>query len=352
MKIIRFVLLVFAVSIFAQLLDLPESIVYDEARDRYLVSNFGDSSIVQVDSDGEMSYFSTELTRIAGLHIKDNTLYVAANDEPYIGIVGFDLESAEMNFYINLPAELPNDIATDTSGNLFVTDYWGSQLFKINLEDSTYSLFWNTDFNMPNGIIFDPRFNRLIITSLNEPPTYPLRSLFLADSTIEVLRNTFMGIDGLAFDLDYRLYFSNWESNSIFFHNSDFVGARQTFSSGHCSPADIYFDPVNELICVPNFGDSTLEFIPVMREGLCENKITKLELQTYPNPFNSSINIICNDDSDKIEIIDIKGKVIKTIETSDKRQTYTWQPMADIPSGVYTIRTGKARKSQTMIYLK
>lgn len=41
------------------LLNNPESVVFDAPRDRYIVSNWGDGSIIQIDSNGTQSYFST-----------------------------------------------------------------------------------------------------------------------------------------------------------------------------------------------------------------------------------------------------------------------------------------------------
>jgi len=45
------------------LLNNPESVVYDQSRCRYLVSNWGDGNIIAIDSLGIQTYFNTEMRR-------------------------------------------------------------------------------------------------------------------------------------------------------------------------------------------------------------------------------------------------------------------------------------------------
>ncbi len=53
-------LLAFPITLTAQnLLYNPESVVFDSVRNRYIVSNWGDGAIVQIDSTGVQSYFNT-----------------------------------------------------------------------------------------------------------------------------------------------------------------------------------------------------------------------------------------------------------------------------------------------------
>ncbi len=44
------------------LLNNPESVVFDQLRCRYLVSNWGDGNIVSIDSLGNQAFFLTSLT--------------------------------------------------------------------------------------------------------------------------------------------------------------------------------------------------------------------------------------------------------------------------------------------------
>ncbi len=73
----------------------PETVIYDFANERYLVSNMSNGNIVAIDKDGSYTVFNSELSSIYGMTIVDNTLYVSSNDPARDGIVGFDLTTAQ-----------------------------------------------------------------------------------------------------------------------------------------------------------------------------------------------------------------------------------------------------------------
>ena len=66
----------------ANLLNEPESVVYDTLRECYYVSNVGDGNIVRVGADGVQSYFNTDLDFTAGMHIVGDTLYACSSNGP------------------------------------------------------------------------------------------------------------------------------------------------------------------------------------------------------------------------------------------------------------------------------
>jgi hypothetical protein len=59
------------------LLSSPESVAFDSLRNRYLVSNYSNGIIVAIDSQGNQSWFATDLTSAVGLHIVGDTLWAA-----------------------------------------------------------------------------------------------------------------------------------------------------------------------------------------------------------------------------------------------------------------------------------
>ncbi len=79
-RIIGIIVFVFTIrECFSQnLLNNPESVVFDVAHNRYLVSNWGDGTIVQIDSIGVQSYFSISLMdqfSLAGLYISSQSFF-------------------------------------------------------------------------------------------------------------------------------------------------------------------------------------------------------------------------------------------------------------------------------------
>ena len=344
------------------LLSNPESVVYDSLFDRYLVSNFGDGSIVQIDAGGNQSYFSTALPRIAGLHIKDDMLYVASNLSPYTGVYGFDLATAEMIFEVDIPgSSLMNDVATDTSGYIYVTDYYDHKLYKIDLQEQTYSLFVDTILFWPNGIVFDAPNNRILVVSV-EAQGRPIHAVNLEDSTVTVAVFTNLpAMDGLAFDSEGRLYISSWYTDAIHRYDQSLSNPHEVFSSGHPDPADISVDFTNNILCIPIFYQNRIDFVEISPTSIEEPELPKSALvaESYPNPFNSTA-IIKYDlpvSSDVvIEVYDILGRRIETLfrgSLSAGRYQTAWDAK-EMSSGIYfyEIKTGQYKKSGTMTLVK
>jgi DNA-binding beta-propeller fold protein YncE len=248
------------------LLNNPESIVFDSDRNRYLVSNWGDGAIIQIDSSGHQSYFNIELLnkyRVAGLYIYGDTLLAAAGDSPTSGIFGFNIETSEIVFQIPIPGiGLPNDIASDADGIIYVTDYWDNKLYKI--KDHSPSIFISKGvINSPNGILYDPNYNRLLVLSVGGTGA-PIIAINLKDSSCKTIVETgLIGTDGITLDSEGRIYVSEWTNDQIYLYDCDFNNPPEIFSKGHNDPADIYYDETNDLLAVPNFTSNTIDYIPL-----------------------------------------------------------------------------------------
>ena len=315
-----FVLATLSVNINAQnLLNNPESVVYDSLHNRYLVSNFGDGNIVSIASDGTQSYFNTTLTRVAGMCLKDNIVYVAANQEPYIGVYGFDINTSDMVFSVDIPSVgLLNDPDVDTSGFLFVTDYYDHKIFKVDLANETWSLFVDSVLDWPNGLIFDAPNNRLLVLSVNAPGR-PLHAVSLIDSTVTVaIYTNIPSSDGLAYDNEGRLYISSWYTDAIYRYDDLLSNPPELFSSNHPDPADIYVDKVNNILCIPIFYENRVDFVDIYQTSTDEMLVPDQAalLFNYPNPFNAATTIRYSLQSEcpvSIQVFDLMGRKIENL---------------------------------------
>ena len=248
------------------LLNNPESVVFDAANNRYLVSNWGDGAIIQIDSLGNQTYFSDTLLnkfKVAGLYIYGDTLLAAAGDAPNAGLFGFNLKTDKQIFHIILPdIGLPNDITSDKGGHIYVTDYWGDKLYKV--VNRIPSVMIQEGLNYPNGLFYDKNKDRLLILSVMGEGA-PIFSIDLIDSSLTTLIKTGLvgGTDGITMDSEGNIYISEWEGDNIYKFSKDLSESPVIYSSGHNDPADIYLDKTNNLLLVPNFRSNTIDFIPI-----------------------------------------------------------------------------------------
>ncbi|MCD4730981.1 MAG: T9SS type A sorting domain-containing protein [Bacteroidales bacterium] len=359
--LIFFILLFFSSNIFAlDLLNNPESIVYDSLRNRYLVSNWGHGHIVQIDSAGTQSYLITNQQCYAGLHIQDDILYVACRE---YGVKGFDLSDNSKILDVQIPGTTNiNDITADISGNLYVSYPTGSQIFKININDQTYSTFVDSGLGTPNGLYFDEQNNRLLIISYQN--FSPVQAVYLADSTLSTVTTTNLhGLDGLTRDNEGNYYASSWYNNAVYRFDSTFINSPELFSTHPDDPADIYFDKQNNLLAVPLFFTHAVEFVslPTSIDEKDNHEIADgfVLKQNFPNPFNPVTTItysIPRKSYITLRVYDILGReVVLLINEEKMKGNYDVEFNAsELPSGVYfyKLQTEKYIETKKMIFMK
>jgi PKD repeat protein len=262
--IISLFLLLISSGITAQnLLNEPESVVYDATHKRYLLSNWADGNIVQIDSNGVHSYFYSELGgNVAGLYINDGLLYAAASNSLNEGLVVFNLDTGEKIKTITFPGmSLLNGIATDTSGYIYVTDYYANVIFKAGLNNDYGSVFVTGGLDRPNGAAFDARHNRLLVSNENAPGN-PIIAVSLEDSTYYNLVDFGKGgSDGLVLDQFGNCYLSTWSPGTVWKYDSTFTNPPVEVSIGHNAPADIHYIESDYLLALPCFYGNSLDII-------------------------------------------------------------------------------------------
>jgi len=246
------------ISSHAQYLSQPESVVYDVPRDRHLVSNYSNGQIIEINKNGIQDIFAPGKSSSAGLHIVGNTVYVGCGSE---GVLGYDLQTGLPVMDVTIPGSvLLNDIASDTSGNLYVSDPFGNKIYRIRISDHSYTtlvdyIYW------PNGLLFDAQHNRLLVCTSIERD---ILAVDLEDGSLTLLVHVGIAhLDGLAEDNAGNIYISTQGSNEIYRYDPDLSGPPELVSSGHIAPADIYFNKRKHLLCVPNIGGTTVDFVPI-----------------------------------------------------------------------------------------
>jgi len=335
------------------LLNNPESIVYDSVYDRYLVSNCGDGQIVQIDSNGMQSYFNTDLSNTLGLHIVGDTLFVSSNSGPYSGIVGFLLASGEIVFHVNITEkQLLNDIASDQSGNLYVTDCDANKIFKVHMNSQTYTTLIDDGLGYPNGILFDEQNNRLIV--LNCLLSWqPILSVSLDDLSVSTIVETGIhSIDGLTEDNYGNYYFSSWSTDRVYRYDPSFTNPPEIIAGGYTDPADIYYNKLDNVLAIPNFNADTIIFLPFnpVRIDDSENEKTGY-IHVYPNPFSGMFNIsseLLMTSGTVTSVYDMNGRLVnsshsETIYLSENTICFDG---SQLQAGVYIVNVRSAKEEQ------
>ncbi len=373
--LVMMVLLLSVQSAFAQnLLNQPESVTWDHINEQWLVSNYASGEIVAIDTTGEQSIFSDLLPSTVGLKVHDDMLYAASSD----GVAMFDLASGNLIGLVDVPeAALLNDIDFDLQGNLFVSDYWGNQIFKVDTDLLSYDLFIDYGIIAPNGMIFDEEFNRMIVCGHNGS-TSMIHSFDVTTAATELLLYpNIYSLDGLARDIQGNIYISSWHTDTVYkFEGNNINNNIEVAATGFIDPADIFIHPTNNILAVPNFYADSVSFVQLdMPIGVEDNSIppTNYSLTNYPNPFNPTTTISFEttdlNENTRIEIYNIKGQKVKEFKIPNSSSPIpnsssltpnqiTWngtdQINRPVSSGIYFARmkVGDQEISHKMLLMK
>lgn len=294
----------------------PESITYDTVSNRYLISNTSSSKIVQRDRNGVVSDFVTVGSPIHGVTVHNNRIYVCNGTR----VKGYDLITALEVFNVTLTGStFLNDLAADANGILYVTDFNGRRIYKLNTITQGFWIYVANTTNTPNGIYVDTPRNRLLLCCWGG--SAPIRSVNLADSSISTIVNTsYSNCDGISLDKLDNVYVSTWGIQSVVKFDINFANPPTIVTAGLSNPADIYVNRKTDTLAIPNAGNSTVAFIflnnPTSVIHPNEIPVDFTLHQNYPNPFNPNTIIrysLSKNQFVQLKVYDVSGSEIKSL---------------------------------------
>jgi len=253
----------------------PESVLYDEANDRYLVSNINgkpdgaddNGYISEVSPEGKVikekfiagGVGKVKLDAPKGTGIYAGVLYVSD-----IAVVRmFDAKSGAPKGQIAVPgATFLNDIAVAKDGRVFVSDSGvktGPNGFEPTGTDAVYVLekgklktvAKGKDLGGPNGLLAVS--NGVLVVTFNGDELYRLDE---TGAKKDVTKLPEGGLDGIAQAGD-ALLVSSWKGSAVF--RGTLNGKFEAVLRELKGPADIGFDSKRQRVLVPRFLENAVE---------------------------------------------------------------------------------------------
>ncbi|MFT7559834.1 MAG: hypothetical protein ACI93R_001749 [Flavobacteriales bacterium] len=190
---------------------MPESVVYDNLRDTYYVSNVNEAPFGQ-DGNGFISRVSENgkhvqhvwvegMSSPKGLALYENRLYIA--DVKELIVVDVDKQAVVIRY--PLPeSSLLNDIAISDRGEVFVSDWTGNAIYTLG--DSGLELWFESDkLESPNGLYLSKKHLYVAAWGANPKEDFStettggLKRIELKTKKLEHLtsREEWMNLDGL-----------------------------------------------------------------------------------------------------------------------------------------------------------
>ena len=237
-----------------------------------------------------------------------------------------------------------NDITYDGKGNLFMSDDLLNKVYLYNVTYGTSTTLIDKGLSAPNGLLYDTDKDHLIICSFDGANakiwSYDINTFILSTAK----STTLSYLDGLAMDVDKNIYVSSWGDNSVHKFSYDFSTGPEVFSSGHNGPADIYINPTNNTLVVPNMNSNTLDFIKIIPASIQGSKAGKdISVSYSVNNASVVLSYELNHASwVRIELIDGLARTVNNLLNDNKpagKYTITLdRKELGIKTGVYVVR--------------
>ncbi|MBI5747893.1 MAG: SMP-30/gluconolactonase/LRE family protein [Nitrospinae bacterium] len=263
-------LIIFSESVSAfevQGLKTPESFIADPSTGNYFISNINgggpggkddDGFITKLDKDGKIINLTfidgrnkdITLNAPKGLDIIGNVLYVTDIDF----VRGFDKETGKLLYDLDFKAfnaSSLNDLTHDSQGNLYVSDWIGNFIFKVETRNNhkVSVVAKGNTLGGPNGLNIHPKTNKLINVTWETGKVQEIDSSGSVKILVEDKR--FKTLDGIDFDNNGNMFVSSFTGGEVYKITPDLK--VDVFLKGLTSPADINIDKKNNLLLIPSF---------------------------------------------------------------------------------------------------
>lgn len=232
----------------------PESVVFDEEREYFYVSNMadqeeGDGFISRLSKNGEIKDLSwiTGLDSPKGLLIKEDRLYVT----DITVLVEMDINSGEILNRIPVEgAKSLNDPAMDEEGNIYFSDLAGGKIYKMDVSGEIEEWLSGPELENPNGLFIEPDF--ILVGGWGENTDGNLLKVNRNIKEVGQITNEGIGnLDGIQKKADGEYYISDWATGTIYAIDLD-GNIKKVLTSAKSSGDILYLKNENKLVLPMN----------------------------------------------------------------------------------------------------
>lgn len=332
--------IIISLNTFAQTYSSPESLEFDYANDRWLISNKSANNILaRSSSTGLLSIFAGGISSPHGIEIANDTVYVCSGGS----LVAYELNTGQNVFTINLGATYLNGITHDST-YLYITDFSAKVIYRFNMVDRTFTQFVTGLSKTPNGIIYDGINNRCVFVTWGS--NAPVMAFDVTSGSVSTIIPTSLGnCDGIAIDGSGNFYISSWTLNGISKFDNVFSAPPVTVVTGLTSPADIFYNIQDDTLGVANSGSLSNTTYHFFGSTTSVNEVTgnDLEITISPNPIINNAELkfkVKVSGHASIKLFDVQGKLVRVLLDEPCASGYHYLNIerSNLPSGNYLLK--------------
>ncbi len=295
-KLLLISIIFFGTISFAQTLNGPESIEWDEVNNRWLIGNTGNGTILARSTTGVLTSFVSGLpSGPYGIEILGNVLYACSGNT----IRGYNLTTGASVFTLNVGATFLNGLTSDGVNFLYATDFTGKKIIKIDTAATTFTNIATGLVKTPNGILYEGANNRCVYVTWGTNASIMAIDLTTFAVTT-VLATTLTNCDGITKDGCGNYYVTSWGNNKLNKFNNTLTGVSTIVPGTLSSPADIdtKFGTISDEIGITN-SSNTLSFVTVTKPDVTISEAlnvlsTTTTFPSYQWYFNSNLISLAN----------------------------------------------------------
>lgn len=222
----------------------PEGIEYDHLNQRFMLGSFIEGKVFSLSADGRLNTVidDPEVEAVIGIEVEEKRQRIlaaiadpgvfAGQTDGFAEVGIFDLNSGSRIALINLsdaysdaPADtrfFPNDVVSDTMGNIYVTDSFAVVVYKVDTQGNASVFVRRSQFpdnQSINGIISHPD-GYLLIAGSGSGVLYKVDVRNPDSFSVVGLPEHFPGIDGMVWDSMGNLVMTT-TGRTIALHSND-----------------------------------------------------------------------------------------------------------------------------------